>query len=72
MDRERDFFESTEGSRSENDLALVHILADMLLSALIWEQQKGCPEDALSSSLSSSTHSPLKKDAASVDTEDKE
>ena len=50
-------------------MPLERILVDMLRSALAWEQQYGSPEDAVFSSITSSTHSPLKQTPESDETE---
>ncbi len=69
MDRDKYPFEETEHSRSEKHMPLELIILDMLRSALGWEQKYGSPDVAVSSSITSSTHSPLKQTPESDETE---
>ena len=72
MNRKSDFFESTDGSRSEKDLPLVRILVDMVRSALTWEEQHGMPGNTESASDALRTPSPLKYSGLKTDTESEE
>ena len=68
MNRDEILSKGIENGKAKGYL-LEHILADMLRSALAWEEQHGMPTDDLSLSTLSSNHFPLKNFRESSDTE---
>ena len=68
MDKDKKLSKGIESGKAKGYL-LEHILADMLRSAIAWEEQHGIPADYLSLSTFSSSYFPLKNFRESSDTE---